>query len=107
MTIASTGRRKLAGVRTLGHQLRAVVARFGRPDVLKGATRAEFEQVAQDLDISYPELCGLLTGRDVSSDLVEERLNRLDASTKRTPAPEARRLPAEMRCWLPIGPSCC
>ena len=107
MTIASAERGKFLGVRAVGRRLRAIVARFKRPAALKGMSRAEFEQMAQDLDLSHPELYGLLTGRNLSAGLVEERLNKLDASSKRTTAPEPEHLSAGIQACLPIGPSCC
>ena len=87
-----------------------MAARFKRPSVLKGMSRAEFEQVALDLDLSHPELYRLLTGRIVPADPVEGHLNKLDASAQRIaarPAPEPEPLPAAMQVYLPIGPSCC
>lgn len=107
MTIASAERARFFGVRAVRRRLRAILARFKRPAALRGTSRAEFEQMAQDFGLSHPELYGLLTGRKASAGLVEERLNKLDASSMRTTVPEPRRLPAEIRACLPIGPSCC
>ena len=85
-----------------------MAARFKRPSVLKGMSRAEFEQVALDLDLSHPELYGLLTGRIVPAGPVEGRLNKLDASAQRIATrPEPEPLPAATQVYLPIGPSCC
>ena len=78
MTIASAERGKFLDARAVGRRLRAIVARFKRPAALKGMSRAEFEQMARDLDLSLPELYGLLTGRNLSAGLVEERLNKLE-----------------------------
>jgi hypothetical protein len=107
VTIAPADKARFLGVRVVRRRLRAIVARFRRPAALKGTNRAEFEQMAQDFGLSHPELYGLLTGRNASAGLVEERLNKLDASSKRTTVPEPRCLPAEIRACLPIGPSCC
>jgi hypothetical protein len=107
VTIASAERVKFLGVRAVRRRLQAIVARFKHPAALKGTSREEFEQTAQDLDLSHRELYGLLTGRNVSAGLVEERLSKLDVLSKRTTAPESERLSAEMRACLPIGPSCC
>ena len=41
---------------------------------LRGINRAEFEQIARDLDLPPPELYRLLTGCRVSPDALEERL---------------------------------
>ena len=94
----------------IGGRLRAIAARFQRPFVLKGMSRAEFGQIALDLDLSHAELYGLLTGRIVPAGPVEGHLNKLDASAQRIatrPAPEPEHLPAATQVYLPIGPSCC
>ena len=86
-----------------------MAARFKRPAVLKCMSRAEFEQVALDLNLSHPELYGLLTGRAVCR-LVEGHLNKLDASAQRIaarPAPEPEHCQQATQAYLPIGPSCC
>ena len=110
MTIASIERGKFLRARAVGRRVRAIVARLKRPAALKGVSRAEFEQTALDLDLSHPELYGLLTGRVASATLVEERLKKLDAFPERIamrPAPEPEPLSAEPQAFLPIGPSCC
>jgi|SRR6476660_9613953 hypothetical protein len=94
----------------IGRRIRAMAARFKRPSALKRMSRAEFEQVALDLDLSHPELYGILTGRTVPAGSVEGHLNKLDASAQRIaarPAPEPEHLPAANQLYLPIGPSCC
>ncbi|HVQ72218.1 MAG TPA: hypothetical protein VMT08_32430 [Bradyrhizobium sp.] len=106
--IMSAGTERLTTV--IGRRIRAMAARFKRPSVLKGMSRAEFEQVALDLDLSHPELYGLLTGRTVLAGSVDGHLNKLDASAQRIakrPAPEPEHLPAATQVYLPIGPSCC
>ncbi len=110
MTIASAKRGRFLRARAVGRRVRAIVARFKPPAVLKGMSRAEFEQMALDLDLSHPELYGLLTRRVVCAGLVEECLNKLDAFPERIttrPAPEPEHLSAGTQAYLPIGPSCC
>jgi hypothetical protein len=94
----------------IGRRLRAIAARFKRPRVLKNMSRAEFEQVALDLNLSHPELYRLLTGRSAPAGPVEGHLNKLDASAPRTatrPVLETEHLPPATQVYLPIGPSCC
>lgn len=89
--------------------MRGVVARMRRSR-LQGISRAEFEQVARDLDLSYPELYGLLTGRAVSAERTEQNLAALEASRERVraaQASEAKQISAREQALLPIGPSCC
>jgi hypothetical protein len=72
--------------------------------------RAEFEQVARDLDLSHPGLYGLLTGRRVSAAFTEQNLAALEASRDRiraAQASEAKRTSAPAQPLLLIGPSCC
>jgi hypothetical protein len=82
-----------------------------RKDKLHGVTRAEFEQIAQDLNLSPPELYGLLTGRRLSADALEECLAaEFEASpqlAKQLRAIERQHRAAGIRASLPIGPSCC
>lgn len=104
MTTAPAEREKLPCAGTIGRWVRAIVSRFKRPAGLKGITRAEFEQMARDLDLSHPELYGHLTGRVVSADLLEKRLKKLDVAPERV---EPRHLSAGTQACLPIGPSCC
>ncbi len=87
----------------------AVAARFARPARLKNTSRAEFEQVARDLELSSPQLYGLLTGCALAAEVVEKRLSDMEIATKRTGAPRASeaRLTAEMQEFLMFGPFCC
>jgi hypothetical protein len=85
-----------------------MAARFKRPTGPKIASRAEFEQTARDLGLSYPELYGLLTGRVLSAEAVEARLKKLEVSRLRLGARRASGpQDAETQAGLPIGPSCC
>jgi len=89
--------------------VRDLVARMSRSR-LRGISRAEFEQVAHDLDLSHPELYGLLTGRSVSAELAERKLAALEVSRERiraAQATDAKQIPAHAQALLPIGPSCC
>ena len=96
----------------------AVAAKFARRARLKNTSRAEFEQIARDLELSFPQLYGLLTGRALSADVVEMRLTDMDLAlepigTRRVtqdsegPLFERPRLTVEMREWLMFGPFCC
>jgi len=96
--------------RSLGGWLRRVFARVRRRDRLQGMSRAEFEQVARDLDLSHPELYGLLTGCRVSADVLEKKWASNGPSPERTgtvPAGDTRQISARAQALLPIGPSCC
>jgi len=89
--------------------VRGVVARMSRSR-LRGNSRAELEQVAHDLDLSHPELYGLLTGRSVSAERTEQNLAALETSRERiraAQAPEAKQVSGRASAFLPIGPSCC
>lgn len=89
--------------------MRNVVARVRR-NRLQQIDRAEFEQVARDLDLSDPELYGLLTGRRVSAELLEQKwasIGSSPGSNVRAQEPEAKQLSTRAQAWLPIGPSCC
>ena len=77
----------------IGRRIRAMAARFKRPSALKRMSRAEFEQVALDLDLSHPELYGLLTESGAKG-----RPSKPDVSPEQAQA---------MQAYLPIGPSCC
>ena len=93
----------------LAFWMRGVVARVKR-NRLRGIDRTEFEQVARDLDLSHPELYGLLTGRRVSAEITEQGLAALEASResiRAAQASEAKRVSARAEALLPIGPSCC
>jgi len=105
---ANTGR--LIGISAVRRWVQAIAASFGRPDRWKKITRAEFEQVARDLDLSQPELYGLLTGRKPSAAVVEAYLTNLEVSQQRNRAsrtPESEDASAATQACLPIGPSCC
>ena len=94
----------------MGGWLRRVVARWRRVNRLQGISRAEFEQVARDLNLSHPELYGLLTGRSVSAELAEQNLAALECSRERIRAAQAletKQISAQAQALLPIGPSCC
>lgn len=93
-----------------GGWVRGVVARWRHLNRLQGISRAEFEQVARDLNLSHPELYGLLTGRSVSAERMEQNLAALEGSRERIRAAqvlEAKRISAQAQAGLPIGPSCC
>lgn len=108
MTIAPAERGKLFCVSAIDRWMRAIVSKIKRPAELKGMTRAEFEQMARDLDLSHPELYGLLTGCVVSADLLEKRLKKLDVSAEQIkPRSAQEHLSAGTQACLPIGPSCC
>ena len=78
---------------------------------LHGVKRADFDQIAADLDLSPPELYELLTGRRLSADALEYRLTaEFEASpqlAKRLRKIEQQQRAARIRASLPIGPSCC
>ena len=114
MIAADMGRLRRASA--VGGWLRAVVSKFKRPATLKNTNRAEFEQIARDLDLSPQQLYGLLSGRALSAAAVEKRLSDMAIDSERagTPgmvqAPEGSGTPhvsAEMRELLMFGPFCC
>lgn len=110
MTIISANTGRLIGISAVRRWVQAIAARFGRPARLKKMTRAEFEQMARDLDLSHPELYGLLTGRKPSAAVVESFLTKLEVSQQIIEAvrtPESDDAAAAARACLPIGPSCC
>ena len=78
---------------------------------LHGVKRADFDQIAADLDLSPPELYELLTGRRLSADPLEDRLAaEFEASpqlAKRLRKIEQQQRAARIRASVPIGPSCC
>ena len=78
---------------------------------LHGVKRADFDQIAADLDLSLPELYELLTGRRLSADALQDRLAaEFEASpqlAKRLRKIEQQRRAARIRASVPIGPSCC
>jgi hypothetical protein len=89
---------------------KAIFTRFSLGDQLRGMNRAEFGQIARDLDLSSPELYGLLTGRRVSSDALEQWLaTEFEASpqlAKRLRTIERRHRAARIRMSVPIAPCC-
>ena len=110
MTIISGEMGRLPRVSALGGWVRAIISRFGRPTELQGMKRAEFEQIARDLDLSPPELYRLLGRRVVSSDRPEKRFSETEFSSEfvRAPQPlEQEHPPAKVQEFLPIGPFCC
>ena len=110
MTSDSGDSARLPRPRRLGGWVRDVVARWRYLNRLQGINRTEFEQVARDLNLSHPELYGLLTGRNVSVELTEQKLAELEISRDRIRAGQAsgaNRISARKQAPLPIGPSCC
>lgn len=110
MTISSAERGKFAGAGAVGRRVRAIVDRFRHPFGLKDTGRAEFEQLAQDLDLSHPELHRLLAGRGLSAVAVETGLKNLELLPDRTGSrrePEQAPASEAAQTLLPIGPACC
>jgi hypothetical protein len=110
VTIISASTGKLIGISAVGRWAQAIAARFARSARLKKITRAEFEQMARDLDLSHPELYGLITGRRLSAAVVESHLTNLEVSQQRIRAlrtTESEDASAGIQAYLPIGPSCC
>jgi hypothetical protein len=62
--------------------VRAIAARFRSPDELRGFDRAEFEQIARDLNLSPTELHLLSIGDSSSRDLLEKRLTEFDLTSE-------------------------
>jgi hypothetical protein len=90
--------------------LRAIVSGSGRGNELRGINRAEFEQIARDLNLSALELYGLSTGRQLSGERLEARLAECECSQQHArgrQALEHERPRSGERPYLPIGPSCC
>jgi hypothetical protein len=109
VTLDYSDRARLRPRRRLAGWVQGVIARMRRSR-LRGISRAEFEQVAHDLDLSHPELYGLLTGRSISAEHTEQSLAALENSRERIRAAqvsEAERISARTQPILPIGPSCC
>ena len=110
MTNACGQTDKLRGASALVRWAKAVVARFSRANELRGMDRAEFEQIARDLNLSPPELYGLLTGRRISTDALDECLAaEFEASpqlAKRLRAIERKHRAARIRMTVPIAPCC-
>lgn len=90
---------------------KAVVASLTGAGNLRGTNRAEFEQVARDLDLAPTELYRLSTGRRLSADALERYLAaEFEGSpqlTRRLRAIEREYRLAQHRASMPIGPSCC
>ena len=110
MTLDSGDRASLPRPGRLGGWVSSIAARWRHLHRLRGINRAEFEQVARDLDLSHPKLYGLLTGRSVSAELTEQNLAALEGSRERIRAAqalEAKQISARAQALLPIGPSCC
>ena len=111
MTNVSGDIGKLPRAGALVGWLKAIVARFTQNNELRGMNRAEFEQIARDLNLPPPELYGLLTGGQLSADALEERLAaEFEVSPqfeKRLRSLEQEHLAARIRASVPIGPSCC
>jgi hypothetical protein len=89
--------------------VKSVAARLSRVNELRGMDRAEFEQIARDLNLSPPELYGLLTGRRIAIEALDERLAaEFETSpqlAKRLRAIE-RKHRAATRMSVPIAPCC-
>ncbi|MCK1640405.1 hypothetical protein IVA95_23110 [Bradyrhizobium sp. 157] len=100
---------KLRGFSVLTAWAKSVAASFSRANELRGMDRSEFEQIARDLNLSPPELYGLLTGCRVSADALDECLAaELEASpqlAKRLRKIE-RKHRAALRISVPIAPCC-
>ena len=111
MTNASGQTGKLRRASALSGWARAIAARFSHANELRDITRAEFVQIAGDLNLSPPELYGLLTGRRLSADALEGSLAaEFEASpqlAKRLRVLERQHRTARIRASVPIGPSCC
>jgi hypothetical protein len=110
MTNASDQTGKLSRASALVGWVKAVFARVSRANELRGMNHAEFEQIARDLNLPPPELYGLLTGRRLSADALEERLAaEFEASpqlAKRLRTIERRHRAARIRMSVPIAPCC-
>jgi hypothetical protein len=63
--------------------VRAVFTSFLNARELRGLDRAEFEQIACDLNLSPTELYMLSTGENCSDDLLEKRLEEFGLSPER------------------------
>ena len=110
MTDASAQMGKFSRASALVGWVKIVIARFSHANELRGINRAEFEQIARDLDLPPPELYRLLTGCRVSPDALEERLAaEFEASpqlAKRLRAIKRKHRAARMRLSVPIAPCC-
>ena len=110
MTSASGQTDKLRGASALIGWASAIAARFSRANGLRVMERAEFEQIARSLNLSSPEIYGLLTGRQLSADAPGECL----AAELETSPQLAKQLRAiernhrvAVRMSVPIAPCCC
>jgi hypothetical protein len=110
MTNVSDQTGKLLRASALVGWAKSIAARFSRANELRGMNRAEFEQIARDLNLPPPELYGLLTGRRVSADAMDECLGaEFEASpqlAKRLRAIERQHRAARIRISVPIAPCC-
>ena len=109
MTMLSADIARLPRARGLVVWMGAVAAKFSLPAKLKSTNRAEFEQIARDLDLSPPQLYRLLTGRTLSAEAVETCLSDLEIAAgpigvRSRPAEE--RLAAKQELLM-FGPHCC
>ena len=82
MTIAANKAGKRDSTNSLVGWMRAVAARFRNPDELRAFDRAEFEQIARDLNLSPTELHLLSIGDSSSRDLLEKRLMQFDLTSQ-------------------------
>ena len=110
MHIASAHSGRSSRRSVLVRWLKTAIARCVRKDELRGVSRLEFEQIARDLDLTPPELYGLLTGRRISTDALDECLAaEFEASpglAKRLRAIERRHRAARIRMSVPMAPCC-
>ena len=109
MTNAAGQMHKLSRASALVGWVKIVIARFSHANELRGINRAEFEQIARDLNLPPLDLYELLTGRRVSADALDEILAaEFEASpqlAKRLRTIE-RQHRAAMRMSVPIAPCC-
>ncbi|WMT73396.1 hypothetical protein [Bradyrhizobium sp. Ash2021] len=61
-------------------RLKAAVSRFAYANELRGINRAEFEEIARDLNLSPPELYLLSSRGYLSGELLEKRLKEFGLS---------------------------
>lgn len=81
MLAHSPARRPL--ISALVGRVRSAFASFLNAKELRGLDRAEFEQIARDLNLSPTELYMLSTGDSGSDDLLEKRLKEFGLSPER------------------------
>lgn len=110
MTNVSGQTGRLLRASALAGWAKAIFTRFSRANQLRGMNRAEFVQIARDLELPPPELYGLLTGRRVCSEALEHWLaTEFEASpqlTNRLRAIERKHRAAAIRMSVPIAPCC-